>query len=250
MNDAQCPPGQQCVTTNCALIACTSDDGNLLCIDGYYRARCNHCATTGCGECESCNADSGKCEPISYWEEVGCGNGGICCGGVCCDGDQCGCVSLDEDDPTQEYCTFGNAITCNSDDECFPNQYCQQSNNFCINVACETDGDCPIGIGCYIPVGSDTGYCRILCSDCRYSSSCDECFECNEDTGVCEFDCTDEEEECCPDDCACIETYPAGTACIDPNVTTNNVCSEQEPDACGAGEVCGIDDVCYAACVD
>lgn len=72
--------------------------------------------------------------------------------------------------PVTGACSYFNQFTCFCDEgsgwECIEaNCICSSGDDGCVNVACNSDADCPSGQHCSVGLGSPTSVCSAGCED-------------------------------------------------------------------------------------
>jgi hypothetical protein len=248
-SDACCPTGTawdagsqvcQCQSDSCCPVGsvydldrqnCTCGQTSCCPPDHTYEPAVKACVCTGASCCPAgFQLNGGRCSCTS----------GSCAAGQVCDLDAGACRCLSNQGCPQGY--FCNALSscqslsgCNSDVDCPPGTFfCDVSHQFCTQVACTQDSQCPFEQICdgakrtCVPGCRTTADCNLRrscspqgqCQDfCLSNDFCDAGFFCNAQSGNC-FDngmryCTNPNGTClnagaCPTGSDCLSTTSQG----------------------------------------
>jgi hypothetical protein len=165
-----CQSGQ-CAPDESLCFACEQCSAEFLrCVPDCRGSGC------GCPQCQTCNQDTGVCEPL-------CGADQHCCGGACFDVACCtidGCVATGFD---------RDCVTCDvATNTCIP----AFENSTCTEFECGIcqSGQCAPDEGlCFACEQCSAEFLRCV-PDCRGSGcGCPTCQTCNQETGVCDQSC-------------------------------------------------------------
>ncbi len=235
-----CPPCHECTPTGCKPIVCTTGvcndekgcvecnsktdcvgankccDGNnkCVCCPGFVKDQDGNCIQidctkdSDCGDCQSCDIASGKCNPTI------CPPGTVCvkdgCLPICdCDSPLCdtsnACIRLNE-----STCYCSSCVgSCANGEPCGPGCYCDKTDGKCkpnpCGGSCTNGTDCGPGCGC----NKLTGQCE-PCGSVPCGTPCNNLLGCGCPDGTncsdlpdCGGDCTNGSD--CPPGCGCFQ---------------------------------------------
>lgn len=196
-----CCSGQCVSLTTAGALSVAHQDGECsVCCDESQCQTCdpatNTCVST-CGECTTCNSDTGACEPCRACQ--------VCENGTCVDHcgecSHCGPEGCLPDCVTGEHCCGGQCINlsqyqccitsagsfpCPSDMQCCPGGLCcDRTNQYCCEeggvYSCKTYGDSSCVFGACIPCSSNQFCC--LKADGSPHGCCEADYTCDPERG-------------------------------------------------------------------